>query len=138
MPHSEQDAERQLLDTGRDVLRKLHVLAGDDPTRLAETLKHMAEANQGPALAAGLFAALVDHPDASHRDGHPGATALGVAAGLTGSSDGLYRAARLSRDVRAVERTMETGNPAYVERRIKNRIIGRALSRSGVWRKLWR
>lgn len=50
----------------------------------------------------------------------------------------LYRAARVSRDVEAVEKTAATCNPKYVARRAKNRIIGRALARLGVWRRLWR
>lgn len=50
-------------------------------------------------------------------------------------SNWLYRAARTSWDIEATERTLETGNPDYVERRIRNRIVGRALS--PVWRRLW-
>lgn len=50
----------------------------------------------------------------------------------------LYRAARISRDVEAIERTAETGNPAYVARRVRNKLVGRALGRLGFWRRLWR
>ncbi len=49
----------------------------------------------------------------------------------------LTRASKTARDVEAVERTLETGNPGYVETRVKNRIVGRALARAGVWRRLW-
>jgi len=50
----------------------------------------------------------------------------------------LYRAARLSRNVEAVERSVETGNPVYAERRAKNVLIGRALAKAGFWSALWR
>ncbi len=50
----------------------------------------------------------------------------------------LYRLARTSRDVEAVERSVETGNPAPVVRRAKNKLVGRALRRAGFWRWLWR
>jgi len=43
----------------------------------------------------------------------------------------LYRAARLSASGRAI-RTGHAG------RRAKNIILGRALGRAGVWRRLWR
>lgn len=50
----------------------------------------------------------------------------------------LYRLARTSRDVEAVEKTAETGNPKYVTRRARNGVAGRALARIGFWRRLWR
>ncbi len=50
----------------------------------------------------------------------------------------LYRLARTSRDVEAIERTAETGNPKYVMRRAKNKLVGRLLGRVGFWRNLWR
>jgi hypothetical protein len=53
------------------------------------------------------------------------------------SSD-LYRAARLSRDVRAVERTVETGDPTYVVGRARSVILGWLLRRAGVWQRLWK
>jgi hypothetical protein len=43
----------------------------------------------------------------------------------------LYRLARLS----ATGRSIRTGN---VGRRTKNIILGRALGRAGVWRRLWK
>jgi hypothetical protein len=50
----------------------------------------------------------------------------------------LYRLARTSRDFEAVEKTAETGNPTYVARRLKNKLVGRTLGRLGFWRRLWR
>ncbi len=46
----------------------------------------------------------------------------------------LYRAARVSRDIEAVS----SGNPKRITRRAKNKLIGRALGRAGVWRRLWK
>jgi hypothetical protein len=46
----------------------------------------------------------------------------------------LYRAARVSRDIEAVS----SGSPRRISRRAKNRIIGRALGRAGIWRRLWK
>jgi hypothetical protein len=43
----------------------------------------------------------------------------------------LYRVARLSASGRAVRK-------GYVPRRAKNIIVGKALGRAGVWRRLWR
>jgi len=50
----------------------------------------------------------------------------------------LFRAARVARDVDAVEKSAASGNPEYVARRAKNKLVGRALGRIGFWRKLWR
>jgi hypothetical protein len=46
----------------------------------------------------------------------------------------LYRSARILGDMQAVA----SGNPKRIERRAKNKLIGRALGRSGFWRFLWR
>jgi hypothetical protein len=46
----------------------------------------------------------------------------------------LYRAARLSNNIGAIA----SGKPQRIVRRGKNVIIGRALGRAGVWRRLWR
>jgi hypothetical protein len=46
----------------------------------------------------------------------------------------LYRAARMANDVT----TLGSGNPHRIARRAKNKIIGRAAARAGVWRALWR
>jgi len=43
----------------------------------------------------------------------------------------LYKAARLSASGRAMRK-------GYAGRRAKNIIVGRALGRAGVWRRLWR
>lgn len=46
----------------------------------------------------------------------------------------MYAAARLANDVS----TLASGNPNRIVRRAKNKIIGRALGRAGLWRLLWR
>jgi hypothetical protein len=51
-----------------------------------------------------------------------------------GLSRMLYRAARLSRDIEAVS----SGSPRKIGRRAKNKVVGRALGRAGVWRRLWK
>jgi hypothetical protein len=45
----------------------------------------------------------------------------------------LYRTARLANDVSA----LASGNPRRIARRARNRIVGRALGRAGLWRLLW-
>lgn len=44
----------------------------------------------------------------------------------------LYRLARLSADADAIQR-----GPSAVERRARNKLVGRALGRAGVWGVLW-
>jgi len=46
----------------------------------------------------------------------------------------LYRAARIANDVS----TLSSGNPHRIARRAKNKIVGRAMARAGLWRALWR
>ena len=46
----------------------------------------------------------------------------------------LYRMARLSADVAVVS----SGNPKRITRRAKNRLVGKALARAGVWKWLWK
>jgi hypothetical protein len=46
----------------------------------------------------------------------------------------MYAAARLANDVS----TVASGNPQRIARRAKNKIVGRALGRAGLWRLLWR
>lgn len=45
----------------------------------------------------------------------------------------LYRSARLANDLSVIA----SGNPNRIARRARNRIIGRALGRAGLWRLLW-
>jgi hypothetical protein len=46
----------------------------------------------------------------------------------------MYAAARLTNDIS----TLASGDPRRIARRAKNKIIGRALGRAGLWRLLWR
>jgi len=46
----------------------------------------------------------------------------------------MYAAARLANDLS----TLASGDPRRIARRAKNKIIGRALGRAGLWRLLWR
>lgn len=46
----------------------------------------------------------------------------------------LYRAARIANDVE----TVASGDPKKIGRRAKNKVVGRALARAGVWRRLWK
>ena len=45
----------------------------------------------------------------------------------------LYRAARLANDVSV----LTSGNPRRIARRAKNKFVGRAMARAGLWRILW-
>jgi hypothetical protein len=49
-------------------------------------------------------------------------------------SSQLFRTARAVDTISAVA----SGNPRRAERRAKNIVLGRALGRAGVWRRLWR
>ena len=46
----------------------------------------------------------------------------------------MYPAARLANDVS----TLASGDPRRIARRAKNKIVGRALGRAGLWRLLFR
>jgi len=46
----------------------------------------------------------------------------------------LFRTARRVDDLEA----LASGNPKRIERRVKNRIVGRVLARAGFWRWLWK
>ena len=46
----------------------------------------------------------------------------------------MYAAARLTNDVS----TLASGDPRRIARRAKNKIVGRAVGRAGLWRLLWR
>lgn len=45
----------------------------------------------------------------------------------------MYRAARVANDVSV----LASGNPHRMARRARNKIVGRALARGGLWRMLW-
>jgi hypothetical protein len=46
----------------------------------------------------------------------------------------LFRLARLSADVGA----LKSGKPKRITRRVKNKLTGRVLSRTGFWARLWK
>ena len=46
----------------------------------------------------------------------------------------LFRTARMSADAKA----LASGDPKRIERRAKNKLVGRALGRGGIWRRLWK
>jgi hypothetical protein len=46
----------------------------------------------------------------------------------------LFRIARRVDDLE----TLANGNPKRIERRVKNRLLGRGLGRVGFWRWLWK
>jgi hypothetical protein len=46
----------------------------------------------------------------------------------------LYRTARMANDISV----LASGNPRRITRRAKNKILGRALGRAGLWRLLWK
>lgn len=45
----------------------------------------------------------------------------------------MYAAARLANDISV----LASGDPHRIARRAKNKIVGRALRRAGLWRMLW-
>jgi hypothetical protein len=49
----------------------------------------------------------------------------------------LYRTARQVRTAEAIERSIETRDPAYVERRARNILLAKLLGKPGLWR-IWR
>lgn len=46
----------------------------------------------------------------------------------------LFKTARTVDDIE----TLASGNPKRIERRAKNKLLGRVLGRAGLWRRLWR
>jgi hypothetical protein len=46
----------------------------------------------------------------------------------------LFNTARAVNDVE----TVASGNPKRIERRVKNKLLGRVLGRAGLWRRLWK
>ena len=72
------------------------------------------------------------------RAGHPRGGRGGLRRGgphmrRRGLVSQLYRTARLANDVSAIR----SGNPHRIARRAKNKIVGRAIARAGIWRLLW-
>jgi hypothetical protein len=51
-----------------------------------------------------------------------------------GFARSLYRAARIANNAE----TLASGNRRRIRRRAKNILVGRALGRAGIWRRLWR
>lgn len=129
-----------LLCTGRHALRGFSEV-GNRAELARELTVAIEDPQQRYAVAAAVYAAVVDgaqkSPQPRTADGKF-AAGLGGVAGITGASDILYSAARTSRDVRAVQRALETGSAKPIVRRVKNRLVGRALGRAGIWQRLWR
>jgi hypothetical protein len=46
----------------------------------------------------------------------------------------LTDAQKISRDADAIT----SGKPTHIVRRVKNRLVGRALAKAGFWKSLWR
>lgn len=46
----------------------------------------------------------------------------------------LYKSARMANDISVIT----SGNPKRIQRRLKNKIIGRLIGRAGGWDRLWR
>ena len=101
--------ERDLLELGRSELRKVRAGHENGHDLVLDLRRAVEDPNERYAVAAALYAAILDGQTA--RDSRAATAALGVAAGLTGHTDALYRAARIGRDVHAVERSVETGDP---------------------------
>jgi hypothetical protein len=49
--------------------------------------------------------------------------------GLSKVRRDLYRAAKIMGDAQAIQKTVETGDPIYIEKRAYNRMIARVMSR---------
>ena len=130
------DPHADLRRIGHELLGKLATMPDGDLAGFL--LSAVADPNEQGSVAAALYTAVVDARAHAGQHGVSPVAAVGVAAGLTGHTSDVYQAARLGSDVRAVERTVETGDPRFVERRAKNVIVGRTLGKAGVWRKLWR
>jgi len=52
-------------------------------------------------------------------------------------STSLTKTARTARDVEAVERTPQRGDVGYIAACAKNRLVGRAPARNGMFRAIW-
>jgi len=53
---------------------------------------------------------------------------------ISATENNVGAVARLANDVS----TLASGDPRRIARRAKNKIVGRALGRAGLWRLLWR
>src|SRR5487761_630775 len=80
-----------------------------------------------PDRGRGARARGADHRRAALRGGGHGVRRRSLVSNL-------YRAARMANDVT----TLASGNPHRIARRAKNKIVGRAAARAGIWRVLWR
>jgi hypothetical protein len=74
--------------------------------------------------------------DARDREGLHGDAddLLEAALRRRGLVSSLYRTARMANDISV----LTSGNPRRITRRAKNKILGRALGRAGLWRLLWK
>ena len=51
-----------------------------------------------------------------------------------GITSTLFKLARMSADMKA----LASGDPRRIARRGKNKLLGRTLTKGGIWRRLWR
>lgn len=70
------------------------------------------------------------------RGGHPHGLHAGYPMNLNQISRALYRAGRITRDARAVERSLETGSPAPIAHRLVRKALyrgfGKVVRKSGL------
>src|SRR5205807_10415453 len=115
--------------------------AGPHPFESARNRRLLAFAGPGARAAPARPGATAPPGDRSLRGGARRAGARcdepdrpGLYVRRRGLVSQMYAAARLANDIS----TLASGDPRRIARRAKNKIVGRALGRAGLWRMLWR